>query len=164
MATVKMLTANVTDILSDPTGTRRFIGIELTGPIDVKHRVNHDQLYAQTQELLRQGGLLPRRGADEAGDEVESAVPPRVARGTALPRVFHSCHQRPGRSVDDGCRHLPGDEVEGGIQSPHRKYPHVWPFPQQSRLPHSSSQPLWHGVPRCKTIAKSGGKSPFLLI
>ena len=79
MATVKMLTANVTDILSDPTGTRRFIGIELTGPIDVKHRVNHDQLYAQTQELLRQGGLLPRRGADEAGDEVESAVPPRVA-------------------------------------------------------------------------------------
>jgi len=48
-------TANVTDILSDPTGTRRFIGIELTGPIDVKHRVNHDQLYAQAQELLRQG-------------------------------------------------------------------------------------------------------------
>ena len=48
-------TANVTDILSDPTGTRRFIGIELTGPIDVGHRVNHDQLYAQAQALIKQG-------------------------------------------------------------------------------------------------------------
>ena len=77
---------------------------------------------------------------------------------------FHSCHQRPGRSADDGCRHLPRDEVEGGISSPHRKYLHVWPFPQQSRLTHSSLQALRHGVPRCKTIAKSGGKCHFLPI
>lgn len=48
-------TANVTDILADPTGTRRFIGVELTGPIDVSRRVNHDQLYAQAQALLRAG-------------------------------------------------------------------------------------------------------------
>ena len=45
-------TANVTDILADPSGNRRFIGIELTGPIDVNLRINHTQLYAQAVALL----------------------------------------------------------------------------------------------------------------
>ena len=48
-------TANVTDLLADPTGNRRFIGIELTGPIDVNRRINYTQLYAQAVTLLEQG-------------------------------------------------------------------------------------------------------------
>ena len=48
-------TANVTDLLADPTGNRRFIGIELTGPINVKYRINYQQLYAQALALLDQG-------------------------------------------------------------------------------------------------------------
>ena len=48
-------TANVTDILTDPTGSRRFIGIELTGPIDTSYRINYYQLYAQAMALLDQG-------------------------------------------------------------------------------------------------------------
>jgi len=48
-------TANVTDILTDPTGNRRFIGIELTGPIDTSYRINYYQLYAQAMALLDQG-------------------------------------------------------------------------------------------------------------
>ena len=47
-------TANVTDILADPSGNRRFIGIELTGPINVRHRINYTQLYAQAMVLLEQ--------------------------------------------------------------------------------------------------------------
>ena len=47
-------TANVSDILTDPSGSRRFIGVELTGPIDVKHRINYRQLYAQAVALLEQ--------------------------------------------------------------------------------------------------------------
>lgn len=47
-------TANMTDILSDPTGNRRFIGIELTDPIDLSRPINHDQLYAQALELIDQ--------------------------------------------------------------------------------------------------------------
>ena len=47
-------TANVTDILSDPTGSRRFIGIELTGPIDMSQPINYDQLYAQAVALIDQ--------------------------------------------------------------------------------------------------------------
>ena len=45
-------TANMTDILADPSGCRRFIGIELTGPIKVGKSVNHEQLYAQAYNAI----------------------------------------------------------------------------------------------------------------
>ena len=48
-------TANVSDILSDPSGSRRFIGIELTGPINIGRRINYTQLYAQAIALLDRG-------------------------------------------------------------------------------------------------------------
>ena len=48
-------TSNMTDLLSDPSGNRRFIGIELTGPIDVSVRPNYEQLYAQALEALHAG-------------------------------------------------------------------------------------------------------------
>lgn len=48
-------TTNETDILADPTGNRRFMGIELTGPIDMSQKINYDQLYAQAVTLLEQG-------------------------------------------------------------------------------------------------------------
>jgi hypothetical protein len=47
-------TTNMTDILSDPTGSRRFMGIEVTGPIDISTPINYDQLYAQAVTLLDQ--------------------------------------------------------------------------------------------------------------
>ena len=40
-------TSNMADVLSDPSGNRRFIAIELTGPIDVSYQINYEQLYAQ---------------------------------------------------------------------------------------------------------------------
>ena len=46
-------TTNMADVLADPSGSRRFIGIELNGPIDVRVRPNHEQLYAQAMQLLR---------------------------------------------------------------------------------------------------------------
>ena len=48
-------TSNMTDILTDPSGNRRFIGIELTGPIDVSIRPNYEQLYAQAVAALYAG-------------------------------------------------------------------------------------------------------------
>ena len=48
-------TSNITDLLADPTGNRRFLGIELTGPIDLSQRINYTQLYAQAMALLDQG-------------------------------------------------------------------------------------------------------------
>ena len=48
-------TSNMKDILSDPSGNRRFIGVELTGPIDVSVRPNYQQLFAQAHSALNNG-------------------------------------------------------------------------------------------------------------
>ena len=48
-------TSNMKDILTDPSGNRRFIGVELTGPIDVSVRPNHQQLFAQALAALHNG-------------------------------------------------------------------------------------------------------------
>ena len=48
-------TSNMEDILSDPTGNRRFLGVELTGPIDVSQLPNYEQLYAQALAALQAG-------------------------------------------------------------------------------------------------------------
>lgn len=43
---------NQTDVLTDPSGGRRFLGVELSGPIDVSRRPNYEQLYAQALQAL----------------------------------------------------------------------------------------------------------------
>ena len=48
-------TSNIDDVLSDPSGSRRFIGVKLTGPIDVSTRPNHKQLFAQALAALERG-------------------------------------------------------------------------------------------------------------
>ncbi len=48
-------TSNMTDILADPSGNRRFLGVELMGPIDVSQRINYEQLYAQAMQALERG-------------------------------------------------------------------------------------------------------------
>lgn len=47
-------TTNQADVLADPSGSRRFLGVELTGPIDVSTPPNHEQLYAQAMRALQQ--------------------------------------------------------------------------------------------------------------
>ena len=46
-------TSNQSDVLADPSGSRRFLGVELSGPIDVSVCPNYTQLYAQALEALR---------------------------------------------------------------------------------------------------------------
>ncbi len=43
---------NQTDVLTDPSGGRRFLGVELSGPIDVSRKPNHEQLFAQALAAL----------------------------------------------------------------------------------------------------------------
>lgn len=47
-------TSNRKDLLTDPTGSRRFICVEVEGMIDCTH-INHDQLYAQLRHELLAG-------------------------------------------------------------------------------------------------------------
>ena len=48
-------TSNRTDLLTDLSGSRRFICVEVTGPIDCATPIDHDQLYAQLKHELSQG-------------------------------------------------------------------------------------------------------------
>ena len=48
-------TSNRRMLLRDRTGSRRYICVELAGPIDVATPVCHDQLYAQALHLLDEG-------------------------------------------------------------------------------------------------------------
>ena len=48
-------TTNMSDVLTDPTGSRRFIGVQVTGNIDVSQTPNYVQLFAQAQAELDAG-------------------------------------------------------------------------------------------------------------
>lgn len=48
-------TCNNYDLLTDPTGSRRFICIEISGTIDNSLPINYEQLYAQASEALKSG-------------------------------------------------------------------------------------------------------------
>ena len=46
-------TSNMTDVLSDPSGSRRFFVVNITSPIDTDKPVNYEQLYAQAVAAVR---------------------------------------------------------------------------------------------------------------
>lgn len=48
-------TTNEPSVLADPSGNRRFIGIELTGIIDVSQPINYYGLYGQAVTLIERG-------------------------------------------------------------------------------------------------------------
>ena len=48
-------TSNQKDLLTDPTGSRRFICIEVTGTIDTNKAIDYEQLYAQAMYELDHG-------------------------------------------------------------------------------------------------------------
>ena len=45
-------TSNQKDLLTDPSGSRRFICIEVTGVIDTNRPIDYEQLYAQAMYEL----------------------------------------------------------------------------------------------------------------
>ena len=46
-------TSNMTDVLSDPSGSRRFFVVNVTSPIDTERPINYEQLYAQAIAAVR---------------------------------------------------------------------------------------------------------------
>ena len=96
-------TSNMTDVLSDPSGNRRFIGIELTAPIDVHQRINHTQLYAQAMALLEQ--CVPYWLDDE---QTQCVMASNRQFQLRMPEelYFHECFS------------IPSDKEEGQFMTP----------------------------------------------
>lgn len=59
-------TSNQKDLLTDPSGSRRFICIEVTAPINTGVTINYRQLYAQAMEAIMKGERYWFDGTDEA--------------------------------------------------------------------------------------------------
>ena len=59
-------TSNHKDLLSDLSGNRRFICVEVTAPIDTNISVNYDQLYAQAFHAVMHGERYWLDDTDEA--------------------------------------------------------------------------------------------------
>ena len=96
-------TSNMTDVLSDPSGNRRFIGIELTAPIDIHQRINHTQLYAQAMALLEQ--CVPYWLDDE---QTQCVMASNRQFQLRMPEelYFHECFS------------IPSDKEEGQFMTP----------------------------------------------
>lgn len=48
-------TTNMTQVLADISGSRRFVGVQLTGPIRIPRHIDYEQLYAQAVAELNRG-------------------------------------------------------------------------------------------------------------
>ena len=80
-------TTNMSDILTDPSGCRRFIGVELTAPIKINHSIDHFQLYAQVMAALSAG---ERCWFDEAETERVMQHNRQFEVRTPLEQYFHN--------------------------------------------------------------------------
>lgn len=59
-------TSNQKDLLTDPSGSRRFICIEVTAPIRTNVTINYKQLYAQAMDAIYHGERYWLNDKDEA--------------------------------------------------------------------------------------------------
>lgn len=59
-------TSNQHEVLSDPTGNRRYICVEVTAPINTEQSINYAQLYAQAKHLILNGERYWLNDEDEA--------------------------------------------------------------------------------------------------
>lgn len=91
-------TSNHKDLLSDTSGNRRFIGIEVTGKIDVARAVDYDQLYAQAMAALYSN---ERYWFDEQEEEILKEANREFEQSPAIEQLFQ-VYFRPAKEEEEG--------------------------------------------------------------
>ena len=93
-------TTNERNVLADPTGNRRFIGIELTAPIDVSQPIDYLGLYGQAVCLIEQGEQYWF-----SDDEVRQIMDHNRQFQVASPaeQYFHECFTVAGADALEAC-------------------------------------------------------------
>lgn len=84
-------TTNQLDVLTDPTGSRRFICVEIDGLIDTLTPVNYKQMYAQAVEELRSGYCYWLTKEDEKILEQENS---KYRQITPLMQLFTTYYRK----------------------------------------------------------------------
>ncbi len=91
-------TSNQKDLLTDPSGSRRFICIEVTGPIKTNVTINYRQLYAQAMHAISKG---ERYWLDDADEAILKQTNQEFEQPTPLEQLFF-CHFRPAQKPEEG--------------------------------------------------------------
>lgn len=91
-------TSNQMDLLTDPSGSRRFICIEVTAPIDTNVAINYRQLYAQAMHDIYKG---ERYWLDDKDEAILKQTNRDFEQVTPLEQLFSSYFQ-PTESEEAG--------------------------------------------------------------
>ena len=91
-------TSNHKDLLSDTSGSRRFICVEVTAPIRTNVTINYRQLYAQALNAITQG---ERYWFDDADEAIMKDANREFEQVSPLEQLFF-CHFRIPRQGEEG--------------------------------------------------------------
>ena len=105
-------TSNHLDLLTDSSGSRRFICIEVTGMIDNGQPVEYDQLYAQALAAVERGERYWLTPEEEKRQMAENG---RFNQHPVYEDLFYSCY-RPAQSKADGVAMTAG-EIYQSVQT-----------------------------------------------
>ena len=92
-------TSNHKDLLSDLSGNRRFICVEVTAPIDTNVTVNYDQLYAQAFHAVMHG---ERYWLDDADEALLTESNEEFRQVSPLEHLVQSCFSVASPENEDG--------------------------------------------------------------
>ena len=93
-------TTNEISVLSDPTGSRRFICVRLTAPVDTHYKPNYEALYGQAYQLVTGGEMewwfTPEEvAAVTRHNEQYQLLPPSM-------QYFYEYYEAAGNESDSG--------------------------------------------------------------
>lgn len=91
-------TSNQKDLLTDPSGSRCFICIEVTAPINTNVTINYRQLYAQAMEAITKG---ERYWFDDTDEAILKESNREFEQISPLEQLFH-CHFRSPEEGETG--------------------------------------------------------------
>jgi len=92
-------TTNMADVLTDPSGSRRFLGVQVTGSIDVSQTPNYEQLYAQAQHELDEGA---RYWFDDAETAAIMEHNRQFQQQSSAEMFFHQYFSTPKSEAEEG--------------------------------------------------------------
>ena len=91
-------TSNHKDLLTDTSGSRRYIGVEVTGVIDVVRPVDYEQLYAQAMYELDHG---ERYWFDQSEEQIMTRSNREFEQVSLEEQLFYR-YFRPAKEKEDG--------------------------------------------------------------
>jgi predicted P-loop ATPase len=109
-------TSNRTDLLTDSTGSRRFVCVELTKPIDCDTHIDHTQIYAQLKTEIERGERYWFTSEEEAEIQENNK---RYYRTTPEEEVFHSMFRFAERD-EEGAKIMTAADIYKAMQKKNR--------------------------------------------